>query len=101
MSLPISPAEKKAVLEELLAGGEGETPEEAAADLASRAIHALLDARGTRKHFYLLSNPGHMWGVWGPYATTSGAHKAIAKVPVSHQDQKFLIFPHHQELTDD
>jgi hypothetical protein len=100
MSLSISKSEKDAVLAELLLGGEGDTPEECAKDLANRVIHAFLDVREKRAQRYVASDPGHMWALWGPYPTTAGAHKAIAKVPVSHEGQKFLILPVHQEVSE-
>lgn len=81
MSLPISKSEKDAVLAELLAGGEGETPEEAAKDLANRVIHAFLEVRDSREMYghmvYQRTKSPQVPNVYGPWATVAAANKNL------------------------
>jgi hypothetical protein len=92
MTLPISKSEKEAVKAELLLGGEGETPEEAAADLASRVIHAFLEARERRDQWLLLNSSGRMKAVpaVGPYPTIAAVKRAIDQGRVHNGGSFFL-----------
>lgn len=93
MSIPISKSEKEAVKAELLLGGEGETPEEAAADLASRVIHAFLDVRNSREQYgvmtYQRTKAPQVPNVYGPWATLASANKNLP--PGMNGDRAVLV----------
>lgn len=95
MTLTLSPGEKKAVLHEIQQGGEGDTDEEAQADLVKRAVHAFLDVREQRDVFAVMTfqatKAPQVPLVHGQFSTMSSAQKGLEKIRGIHGDRAVIV----------